>query len=195
MGKKIVIVQGHPDADPNRLCRALADAYAQGAAAAGHEVSRVDLAAIDFPLLKTQGEFTGGEMPAELKPAWEAILAANHIVIVFPLWLGTMPALLKAFLEQVMRPHFAFDYGKSGGLPRQNLKGCSARLVVTMGMPAILYRLFYLSHGVAGLRRGILNFVGIRPVRTTLFGMVEGADDARRSAWLERMRRLGAAAL
>lgn len=195
MSKKIVIVQGHPDADPNRLCRALADAYAQGAAAAGHEVSRVDLAAIDFPLLKTQGEFTGGEMPAELKPAWEAILAANHIVIVFPLWLGTMPALLKAFLEQVMRPHFAFDYGKSGGLPRQNLKGRSARLVVTMGMPAILYRLFYLSHGVAGLRRGILNFVGIRPVRTTLFGMVEGADDARRSAWLERMRRLGAAAL
>ncbi|MEP9387985.1 NAD(P)H-dependent oxidoreductase [Mesorhizobium sp. KR9-304] len=195
MGKKIVIVQGHPDGDPNRLCRALAGAYAQGAAAAGHDVSRIDLAAIDFPLLKTQGEFTGGDMPAALKPAWEAILAANHIVIVFPLWLGTMPALLKAFLEQVMRPHFAYDYSKTGGWPKQRLKGRSARLVVTMGMPAMLYRLFYLSHGVAGLRRGILNFVGIRPVRTTLIGMVEAAGGARRAAWLERMRRLGAAAL
>lgn len=194
MGKKIVIIQAHPDGDPGRLCRHLADAYADGAVAAGHEVSLVDLASLDFPLLKTQAEFTEGDMPAALKPAWETILAANHIVIVFPLWLGTMPALLKAFLEQVIRPRFAFDYGDKGGLPNKRLKGRSARLVVTMGMPAILYRFFYLSHGVAGLRRSILGFAGIRPVRTTMFGMVEAAGDVR-AKWLERMRRLGSAAL
>lgn len=194
MGRRIVVVQGNPDRDPKRLCRRLADAYAEGAAAAGHEVGRINIAEIDFPWLRTSGEFLSGEMPAALKPAWDAILAADHVVFVFPLWLGTMPALLKAFLEQVMRPGYAFEYGKDGGLPVKRLKGRSARLVVTMGMPAILYRLFYLAHGVAGMRRSILNFVGIRPVRTTLFGMVDAAGDERRAAWLKRMRSLGAVA-
>ena len=61
-----------------------------------------------------------------------------------------------------------------------------------MGMPAIFYRAWYLNHGVAGMRRNILNFVGIRPVRETLFGLVGNATDARRAAWIETMRRLGA---
>ena len=61
-----------------------------------------------------------------------------------------------------------------------------------MGMPAFFYRLWFLSHGVAGMRRSILNLVGIRPVRDTLFGMVESAGPARRARWLARMRGLGA---
>lgn len=42
-------------------------------------------------------------MPATLQDA-------EHIVFVSPLWLGTMPALLKGFLEQVMRPDVALAY-------------------------------------------------------------------------------------
>lgn len=62
-----------------------------------------------------------------------------------------------------------------------------------MGMPALLYRLWFLGHGIAGMRRNILNFVGIKPVRESLFGMVEGASDAKRTRWLNEMRNLGAA--
>ena len=115
----------------------------------------------------------------------------------FPLWLGTMPSLLKAFLEQTMRPGIAFAYpqGKGGGFATTLLKGRSARLVVTMGMPAFFYRFWYLGHGVSGMRRNILNFVGIKPVRETLFGAVEAANPARRKRWIERMRRLGECAL
>jgi len=190
MPRRIVVIQGHPDPDPRRLCRALADAYAEGATKAGHSVTRVDIAALDFPLLRTQHAFEHEPVPDSLRPAQEAIVAAEHIVLVFPLWLGTMPALVKAFLEQVMRPGVAFAYQEKGN-PKLLLGGRSARLVVTMGMPAFVYRFWYFAHGLKGLERNILRFVGIAPVRETLFGMVGAASEDKRRAWLEKMRALG----
>jgi len=192
MSRRILIVVGHPDPSPDRLCRGLAKAYGEGAEKAGHAVRRVDLAALDFPMLRTMQEFEHGAVPAGLGEAADAIVWAEHIVFVFPLWLGTMPALLKAFLEQVMRPGTAFAYpDKGGGFTRTLLRGRSARVVVTMGMPAVLYRLWFLGHGLAGMRRSILHFVGISPVRETLFGMVAGASDATRAKWIRQMRGLG----
>lgn len=192
MPRRILILIGHPDPSPDRLCRALATAYADGAEAAGHTVRRIDLATIDFPMLRTMHEFEHGPVPESLKEAAAAVVWAEHIVLVFPLWLGTMPALLKAFLEQVMRPGTAFAYpDKGGGFTRTLLRGRSARVVVTMGMPSFLYRLWFLGHGIAGMRRNILNFVGISPVRETLFGMVAAGSDAKRVGWLAQMRKLG----
>ena len=197
MSRRVLIIVGHPDPHPDRLCRRLAEAYAEGAGAAGHKLRRIDLATLDFPMLRTNDEFQHGPVPESLKPAADAIAWAEHIVFVFPLWLGTMPSLLKAFLEQTMRPGIAFAYpqSKGGGFAKTLLKGRSARLVVTMGMPAFFYRFWYLGHGVSGMRRNILNFVGIKPVRETLFGAVEAANPARRKRWIERMRRLGECAL
>jgi putative NADPH-quinone reductase len=192
MSRRILIVVGHPDPSPDRLCRGLAQAYGEGAEKAGHSVRRVDLAALDFPMLRTMQEFEHGAVPSALRDAADAIVWAEHIVFVFPLWLGTLPAMLKAFLEQVMRPGTTFAYpDKGGGFSRTLLGGRSARVVVTMGMPSVLYRLWFLGHGVAGMRRNILNFVGIRPVRETLFGMVAGASDATRAKWIRHMRTLG----
>jgi putative NADPH-quinone reductase len=193
MPRRILIIVGHPDGSPKRLCRALADAYAEGARSAGHEVRLVDIATLDFPILRTMEEFAERPLPVTLQDAAQAIKDAEHLVFVFPLWLGTMPALLKAFLEQVMRPGVAFAYPEKGkgGFARTLLKGRSARVVVTMGMPASFYRFWYLGHGVAGMRRNILNFVGVSPVRETLFGVVEGASEAKRRAWIGEMRALG----
>jgi putative NADPH-quinone reductase len=191
MPRNIVIIQGHPDPAPGHLCRALADAYAEGAGKAGHMVTRIDVACLDFPLLRSQRDFVHGTAPEALRPAQEAIAAAEHVVLVFPLWLGTMPALVKAFLEQVLRPGFAFAY-RDEGLPQRLLCGRSARIVVTMGMPALVYRWWFLAHGVRGLARNILNFVGIKPVRETFFGGVDKAGPVTVERWRRIMRRLGA---
>ncbi|PDQ23119.1 dehydrogenase [Mesorhizobium sanjuanii] len=192
MSRRILVVIGHPDPSPDRLCRGLANAYAEGAGQSGHAVRQVDLAAIDFPMLRTMQEFEHGAVPDGLKDAADAIVWAEHIVFVFPLWLGTMPALLKAFLEQVMRPGTAFAYPDGAGrLPRTLLRGRSARVVVTMGMPSFVYRLWFLGHGLAGMRRSVLRFAGISPVRETLFGMVAGSSDATRAKWIAQMRKLG----
>ncbi|MDF2095870.1 NAD(P)H-dependent oxidoreductase [Aquibaculum arenosum] len=190
MPRRILIIQGHPDPDPARLCRALAEAYAEGAHKAGHEVARLDLAQMDIPLLRSETAFKEEPPTQEIRRAQEALLAAEHVVVIFPLWLGTLPALVKAFFEQTLRPGFAFAT-KGKGFPKGRLKGRSVRLVVTMGMPALAYRWLYGAHALKGLSRSLFGFVGLKPVRQTLFGMVASASQQRRQGWLDEMRRLG----
>ncbi|WP_432283753.1 NAD(P)H-dependent oxidoreductase [Aminobacter sp. BA135] len=191
MARRILIVIGHPDPSPDRFCRVLAKAYAAAAESAGHQIRQIDLAITDFPLLRTAEEFEHGTVPEPLRAATDAIVWAEHLVFVFPLWLGTMPALLKGFLEQTMRPGVAFQYPENKGmLTKSLLRGRSARIVVTMGMPSIFYRLWFLNHGIAGMRRGILNFVGIKPVYETLLGPVGGSLE-RRKKWIRKIESLG----
>jgi len=190
--KRIVIIQGHPDSDRARFGHALADAYAGAAAGAGHAVRRIEVAQLDFPLLRAAGEWNDGGLPAGLREAQAAIAWADHLVILFPLWLGTMPARLKGFLEQVLRPGFALIY-KGHRFPQKGLTGKSARVVVTMGMPAFWYRWFFRAHGVRGLERSILGFCGVKPVRETLIGLVESPDGRARKKWLVKLGQLGRA--
>jgi putative NADPH-quinone reductase len=110
MARRIVIIDGHPDATAKRYIHALAKAYEKGAVEAGHEV----------------------------RVAW-----ADHLVIIYPLWLGSMPGMLKSFFEQLLRPGFAFAPAAGRGMPRKLLKGRSARIIVTMGMPALFYRWYF----------------------------------------------------
>lgn len=192
-GKRILLIQGHPDAGTRHLCHALSDTYEQAARDAGHDVQLVDVATLDFPLLRSQKDWQEGSTPAALRPVQQQVLWAQHLVFFFPLWLGDMPALLKAFLEQIARPGFAFKPGAKGPMGEKGLSGRSARLVVTMGMPALVYRYVFRAHSVKSLERNVLGFVGIAPVHETLIGLVEGADEKSRVRWFETLRRQGAA--
>jgi putative NADPH-quinone reductase len=172
---RIALIQGNPDAATTHFGHALAEAYARAAREAGHEVREIRVAALEFPLLKTQAEW-GGAPPAAIAGAQETIAWAEHLVFVFPLWLGDMPALLKGFLEQALRPGFALGEGFT-----KLLKGRSARLVVTMGMPGLAYRFWFRSHSMKSFERNILHFCGISPVDMTYVGLVEqkrGRDKA-----------------
>lgn len=190
--RRILIIQGHPDPLPSRLCVALANAYAEGAEAAGHQVTRLTVAELALPSRMTPEEFQTGTPPPEVAAIQQAMREAEHWVVVYPLWLGDMPALLKGFFEQTLRPGFAFRQG--AGLAAGLLKGRSARLVVTMGMPGFVFRTWFLSASLRALRWNILNFVGIAPVRETLIGGAGGLSAHRAGACLAGMRRLGASA-
>lgn len=192
--KRILILQGHPDPAGGHLLHALVTAYAEGARGAGHQVTQVDIAALDFPLLRSQAEWEHGALPPALQPAQQAIADAQHLLLCFPLWLGDMPALVKGFLEQVARPGFAFQAEGGNPFGRKGLAGRSARVLVTMGMPALLYRYFFRAHSVKSLERNILGFVGIAPVHETLIGQVDSLGEAGRAQWLARLRALGAQA-
>jgi putative NADPH-quinone reductase len=189
--KRILLIQGHPDPKGNHLGQALAQAYADGAAEAGHKLRRVEVAQLDFPVLRDAEDWEHGKLPAALKPAQDDIAWAQHIVVFFPLWLGDMPALLKAFLEQVARPGFAFHDDGNGGFGKKGLTGRSARVVVTMGMPALVYRYYFRAHSVKSLERNVLGFVGIAPVHETLIGMVDHMHAKERERWFARLRTLG----
>lgn len=191
MPEKILIIQGHPDNSERHLNHILADAYSEGAKGAGHEVRVLMISELDFPILRSQAEWTQGKVPPGLESAQADILWANHLVFFFPLWLGGMPALLRAFIEQVARPGFAFKYADSNPFGVKGLKGRSARMVVTMGMPAFVYRWFFLAHSLKALKRNILQFIGISPVYQTVIGLV-GKLNASDVAKLEaKMKKLG----
>ncbi|GGG43411.1 dehydrogenase [Caldovatus sediminis] len=190
MPRRVAIIQGHPDPAGGHFGHALADAYAEGALAAGHAVERIEVARLDFPLLRTQADFETGCPPDSIRAAQDALRRAEHWVLLYPLWLGAMPGLLKGFLEQVCRPGFAFRYA-ARGMPEKLMKGRSARIVVTMGMPAFAYRWWFGAHSLRSLERNILGFIGIRPIRETLIGGVGGLGAAKAAAWLERMRSHG----
>ena len=194
MSKRILILQGHPDASSRHFCHALAEHYADAARAAGHEVRVIEIARIAFPLLTSKAEWDEGALPSSLEPAQQGIQWAQHLVIIYPLWLGGMPAVLKGFLEQVARPDFAVSRAVPNAMPRKLLKDRSARIVVTMGMPALLYRWYFRAHTLKALKRNILGFAGVAPIRETLIGSVEGMKQAQRVAWLGKLTRMGGAA-
>jgi len=191
LSRRILIIQGHPDADAEHFGHALAAAYRKGAEAAGHTVEEVRLAELDYPMLHSEAEWTEGKVPASLEPVQEQIRQAEHLVFFFPLWLGTLPARVKAFLEQVLRPGFAFAAEAREGIGERLLKGKSARVVITMGMPGPIYRWYFGAHGYRNLKRNILNFCGIRPVRRCFVGGVAGKSDRHRQRWLARIEALG----
>ena len=190
MNRRILILDGHPDLRPQRLARALVAAYAEGARAAGHEVRILQVAALDLPSLRTADDFAAP--PPDAVAAVQAdIRWAQHLAIFHPLWLGAAPALLKGFFEQVFR--YGFALSETSPFDRL-LRGRTARIVVTMGMPAPAYALMFGAFGVRSLERSVLNLAGIWPARHTLLGGVGKASDAVRRGWLARVRRLGAAA-
>ena len=190
MPRTVCIIQGHPDATSKHLCHAIADAYADGARAVRAEVRRIDLGNMVIPLLRDPADFLSAP-PDAIAAAQDAIRESQHIVVVYPLWLGTMPAVVKAFFEQLCRKGFAIEADAKGGWPKQMLKGRSARVIVTMGMPAAAYKLVFGAHGVRGFESGILGMAGIKPIRETLIGGVGALNRNRTEALFARIRRLG----
>jgi putative NADPH-quinone reductase len=188
VGKRILLINAHPDPDAACFVAALAAEYEAGARDGGHELRQLRVGAMKFSVLRTRQEWEQGGIDVEIERAQADVAWAEHLVILYPLWLGDLPALAKAFFEQVFRPGFAFEIRGQGW--RSRLKGRSAHVVVTMGMPASYYRWFYRAHSLHSLERNILSFVGIRPVRRSIIGLVESNARARRR-WLTRMRQLG----
>lgn len=190
--QKITLIQGHPDPQAIHFNHALADSYAEAAIAAGHEVRLIKVAELDFNFLHNEDEFQNGFINEDIKTAQEDILWAQHLVIIYPLWLGTMPAMLKAFLEQTLRPGFALSTGNRNKFPQKMLSGRSAHVIITMGMPAFIYKWFYFSHSLRNLKRNILKFCGISPVQQTLIGSIDNLSVSQRNDWLQHMRKLAA---
>jgi putative NADPH-quinone reductase len=190
MVKRNVVIDGHPDPDPARFSHALVAAYAAGAATGGHDIRTIALSSLDVPTLRCRRAWEIALPQSPLRDAQDAIGWAEHLLLVYPLWLGSMPALVKAFFEQVFRPGFAIKTGERTIRPGL-LNGKSARIVVTMGMPALVYRWYFGAHSLKSLERNILRFSGIGPISETLIGSVETIDLPARSKWLHKLQLLG----
>jgi 1,4-dihydroxy-2-naphthoate octaprenyltransferase len=179
---RVLVIDAHPRKDS--YCRALAEAVHAGAMQAGLPSELLALRDLEFSLHPCR------EVEADLLAARDQILRTRHLVFVYPTWWGTMPALLKGFLDRIFTPGFAFEEREGGGW-RGLLDTRSASLLTTMDTPPWIYRWLIGAPGHRALGTATLKFCGISPVRTIEFGPMLHSSADQRSSWLERARRHG----
>lgn len=190
--KNILILNGHPDAGKKHYCDAIAKKYASAAKAAGHNVQTVLANQLDFNLLSSKREFDQkSTTPESIQKLQQQLLEADHFVVIYPLWMGDMPALLKGVFEQTFRPGFAIPINGGDGGFESPMIGKSARIIVTMGMPKALYKWFYQAHTLKSLKRNILDFAGFKPVRATVIGQAFPGNENRLKLALSEVSKLG----
>ena len=187
---RICLIDAHPDR-ADHLCHALADAYEEAAREAGHEISRIDIAGLELGFLETVADFATPP-PEPVLSERQKIAEADHLCLIFPLWLGNIPAKAKAFLELAACGEFFLAASNSArSWPKQMMKGRSVRIVVTMGMPGPVYKLLFDAGALKALERGLFGVSGFKPVRHTVFGGVDGADQKARETWFRKVKSLG----
>lgn len=181
----MLVVDAHPSADS--LCASLAAAYVEEARSAGAPVRSLVLRDLAFDPILHQGYRAEQPLEPDLVDASEAILAARHLVFVYPTWWGTYPALLKGFLDRVLLPGFAFRFTGPAAWDKL-LTGRSARLVVTLDWPVWAHHLIQGAPGRKAMARATLGFCGVGPVRATELSPAGRADERQREAFFARVR-------
>ncbi|MEH8017106.1 NAD(P)H-dependent oxidoreductase [Rheinheimera muenzenbergensis] len=185
--KKVLIISVHSDAE--RLGQALASAYADAATAAGHHVRWLQLDKLNFnPVLPGYGNALPLEQ--DLQSAQADLLWAEHISLVYPIWWGSVPALLKGFLDRVLLPGFAFKYQPGKKYPQPLLTGKTAHLLLTMDTPPWYFRWIYRAPGLQQISRTTLAFCGIRPLKSLMLGPVISSTAVQRQRWLKQAGQL-----
>jgi putative NADPH-quinone reductase len=187
--KRILILYGNPVKDAFSI--ALKDAYKEGAIRSKAEVREIILQDLSFELNLRAGYQAFQDLEPDLVKAQEWIKWADHLVFIYPNWWSTLPALLKGFIDRTFLPGFAFRYRKDNRSWDKLLKGKSARLIVTMDNTRLYYFRFLHSPGHHAMKRGILKFCGISPVRTTTISQVKYSSPQQRMKWIMKMEQLG----
>ena len=185
----VAIVVGHSLRDT--FCETLGKAYQRGAESGGHNARLFVLSRMNFDPILHEGYGQVQPLEPDLQAAREALGACDHLVIIFPLWCGTLPALLKGFIERVLQPDLVAMRRSGGTASWKIFAHKSARIVMTMGMPAFVYRWWFGAHALKMLKRNILHLIGVRPVRATLFGGIDAVSATRRQRWIASVEALG----
>jgi len=163
----------------------------KGARSGGVNIQRLDLAEMHFTpdVLSTSPKEQFEEN--DLKKARKLIRWANHIVFVYPTWWGTVPALLKGFLDRILTSEFAFNEVEGGTGYEGLLKNKSARIITTMDTPKFVYNWIYRRPGHNAMQRATLGFCGISPVKVTTFGPVRYSSETERKQWMREAKEHG----
>lgn len=186
--KNILIVLGHPDT--SSLCGAMADSYAKGAKSSKYKLKRLNLSDLKFDPILHNGYNKIQNLEPDLISAQKQILWADHIVWIFPTWWGSMPALLKGFIDRVFLPGFAFKYTGPNTWNRL-LSKKTARIITTMGGQSLFYKIMG-APGIRAFKYITLIFCGISPVKVSMYGAIRHSTPVSRiNTLLIKVERLG----
>lgn len=183
------VILAHPA--PGSLNHALADAAVKGLRRAGLEVAFHDLYAEGFdPALRPEELDTTTFADALAEAHAQELLAASRIVVVHPLWFFHAPAMIKGWVDRVMREGIAFDMTSDGVVG--HLAARSA-LVVTTANGARAFEVEVLNDPLTTFwRECVFAPAGVPVTERLAFGPVRGSSPQARRSWLRRVQ--GAAA-
>lgn len=189
--KNILIINGHPDRESYNW--ALSKSYSKGAIMAEARVETINLIDLKFdPNLKY-----GYRIPYPLEPDLEDAIVklknADHIVWFFPMWWYGIPALLKGFIDRSFLPGVTFKYQKGSPFPNKLLKGKTSRMVITSDTVSWYHSLVMKKPVINQMRKGVLEFCGVKPVKTTYLAPVKSSSLEQRKKWLHKVSKLGEA--
>ena len=187
--RNICIINGHPH-DGHHFVTALSDAYERGARETGYEISRIDVGKLNFEPLRDPKVFETNATDQVTIEAQAMIKEAQHLVFLFPMWFGGLPGYTRCFIERVGCGNFFLE-DREKGWPRQTMGGKSIRIVMTMGMPTMVYRMVFGAFSLRGLEKNVFGISGFSPIKHTLIGMVEQLGDQGRQHWIDRIEDLG----
>ncbi|WP_202702713.1 NAD(P)H-dependent oxidoreductase [Flavobacterium sp. UGB4466] len=185
MGKNILIINGHPN--PSSFNFAIAESYFKGAIASKATVDTITIAKLDFNPNLQFGYQKRIELEPDLLASWEKIKKADHLVWIHPVWWGGLPAITKGFIDRLFLPGMAFQYRENSVWWDKLLKGKTAHIITTLDQPGWYYRLFYGRPSVNQLKKAILEFCGIKPVKVSYIGIIKTADETQRKKWLQKV--------
>lgn len=189
MSKKILLINGHPNKDSFNF--GIASAYRKGAENSGAEIKEIVIANLDFNPNLQFGYQKRTELEPDLLEAWEKIQWADHMVWIHPVWWGGLPAITKGFIDRLFLPGFAFQYRENSPFWDKLLKGKTAHIITTLDQPALFYRFYFRRPSVNQLKRSVLRFCGISPVKVSYIGIIRNSKPEMREKWLAKVENWG----
>ena len=195
---KTLIIYNHPR--EGSFCSSIRDAVRNGLKEGGHEYKIIHLDKDCFdPVLREKdlGAFVkagrhGEEGLAEVDPLVlrykKKLEWSEHLVMIFPIWWMTMPALMKGFVDKVIFP--AIAYTMDNGRLQSRLKNLKqVTVITTMNTPADIYKEYFGNSLEGSLIKGTFNQIGIHDIRWISLNMVKQSGDEKRWLWLDEIEK------
>lgn len=187
--KKILLINGHPDAESFNY--SLAEAYKKGAERSGAEIKEINIRDLKFNPNLQFGYRKRTDLEPDLLEAQDKLKWADHLVWIYPVWWGSVPAMMKGFLDRTLLPGFAFNKRENSLWWDKCFTGKTARIICTLDQPEWYYRLIYSSPSHHAMKRVTLNYIGIKRVRITAIGPIRLSKEKFRGKWLKKIESLG----
>jgi NAD(P)H dehydrogenase (quinone) len=199
----VLIVYAHPE--PSSFTGALKDAAVRALATAGHHVEVSDLYAEGFNPVAGRHDFTGAADPArfhyqseqlhasrtgsfavDLVREQERLLRADLLVLIFPLWWGGLPAIVKGWFDRVCAYGMAYADGRR--FARGYFVGRRALLGLTTGGTIERFSASgsygEMRHVLHSVKRCILEYLGLEVMEPFVAYAAPRVDSAARAEYL-----------
>ena len=187
--KKVLVINANPKT--NSLTKSIANKYIE-TIDNKHEVKVIHVGNLDFELDLHEGYQEIQKLEPDLVNTQILISWAEHIVILSPVWWGSVPAKFKGLLDRIFLPGFAFKYEKGKSMPKKLLKGKTSEIIVMLDTPIFWYKYFQGNVIYKHLKKTVLDFVGIKNKRTTYFGPVISSKVKDVEKWYDKVAKLAA---